>query len=66
MKRRVFILALLAIWALGALALTAPSNAAHTVAIPVCEEDAVLVGAGDFIDGTWSRYECGPAVDDLR
>lgn len=32
--------------------------------VPVCMEDAVLVGTGDFEDGRWSRYECGPSFDD--
>lgn len=34
--------------------------------VPACEEDAVLIGAGDFEHGRWSAYECGPAVDDYR
>lgn len=33
--------------------------------VPQCAEDAVLIGAGDFNDGRWERYECGPAVDDF-
>lgn len=32
--------------------------------IPECQEDAVLIGAGDFQNGTWDYYVCGPAVDD--
>lgn len=35
------------------------------VEIPRCPEDAVLVGAGEFDEGHWSRYTCGPAVDDF-
>ena len=32
---------------------------------PRCQEDAVLVGVGDFNRGRWTSYECGPAVDDF-
>ena len=32
--------------------------------IPECPEDAVLVGQGQFDNGTWYYYKCGPAVDD--
>lgn len=32
--------------------------------MPRCTEDAVLVGAGDFENGRWDRYACGPSVDD--
>lgn len=34
--------------------------------IPSCQEDAVLIGVGDFdgVTGTWDAYECGPSVDD--
>lgn len=34
--------------------------------VPRCAEDVVLVGVGSFDgrSGRWSRYECGPAVDD--
>lgn len=35
-----------------------------TPAIPQCEEDAVIIGDGDFENGRWERYECGPSVDD--
>jgi len=33
--------------------------------VPTCQEDAVLIGAGQFENGRWDYYECGPAVDDL-
>lgn len=32
--------------------------------IPRCQEDAVLMGVDDFHDGRWTRYVCGPSVDD--
>lgn len=32
--------------------------------LPQCAEDVVLVGVGDFENGRWSSYVCGPAVDD--
>lgn len=32
--------------------------------LPRCPEDAVLIGVGAFQSGAWSRYVCGPAVDD--
>ncbi len=34
-----------------------------TPPIPQCAEDVVLVGGGDFDDGRWQWYECGPALD---
>ena len=33
--------------------------------IPECQEDAVLLGAGQFENGTWDYYTCGPSVDDF-
>ena len=33
--------------------------------MPRCQEDAVVIGIGSFDAGRWSRYECGPAVDDF-
>ena len=32
--------------------------------IPRCQEDAMLIGTGQFEGGAWTAYECGPAVDD--
>lgn len=32
--------------------------------VPVCEEDAVLVGMGPFENGRWDSYVCGPSADD--
>ena len=34
--------------------------------VPQCAEDATIIGVGSFDNGRWSKYECGPAVDDLR
>ncbi len=34
--------------------------------IPQCHEDVVLVGVGDFENGRWDSYICGPAVDDYH
>ena len=34
--------------------------------IPECPEDATLVGLGEFDNGTWYYYQCGPAVDDYQ
>ena len=31
---------------------------------PTCAEDVVLVGKGNFIQGRWTYYVCGPALDD--
>lgn len=39
--------------------------ASPVVTIPQCVEDAVIVGAGDYVDGRWSEYVCGPSVDDM-
>ena len=36
-----------------------------STSLPRCEEDQVLVGRGDFENGRWSAYECGPALDDF-
>jgi len=33
--------------------------------VPRCQEDAVLVGEGDFNKGRWTGYVCGPALDDF-
>jgi hypothetical protein len=32
----------------------------------MCEEDAVLVGVGEFEDGRFEQYACGPALDDFE
>ncbi len=34
--------------------------------LPHCPEDAVIVGTGQFHNGTWTAYRCGPARDDFR
>ena len=34
--------------------------------LPRCNEDEVLIGRGEFEHGRWTRYVCGPAVDDGR
>lgn len=31
-----------------------------------CQEDQVLIGIGDFEDGAYERYLCGPAIDDFH
>lgn len=31
---------------------------------PICAEDAVLIGTGEFENGRWQSFECGPARDD--
>ena len=33
--------------------------------LPRCEEDVVVVGMGHFVNGRWSRYVCGPSLDDF-
>lgn len=32
--------------------------------IPSCPEDATLTGKGEFENGVWFYYQCGPSVDD--
>ena len=32
--------------------------------MPRCVEDVVIVGTGDFENGRWDAYTCGPAADD--
>jgi hypothetical protein len=34
--------------------------------IPACQEDAVIVGQGDFVEGYWTEYVCGPSLDDFE
>lgn len=33
-------------------------------AVPRCVEDAVIVGFGEFENGYWEYYQCGPSRDD--
>lgn len=33
--------------------------------MPRCQEDQVLIGVGQFENGYWDSYECGPAADDF-
>jgi len=33
--------------------------------VPTCAEDVVLIGAGEFHNGRWEYYVCGPAVDNF-
>ncbi len=35
---------------------------------PACQEDATIMGSGDFsgITHRWTAYQCGPAVDDYQ
>lgn len=33
--------------------------------LPRCQEDQVLVGEGNFEDGYWEGYVCGPTLDDV-
>lgn len=52
-----------------ALALSAGVGAGAGIAheqgrVPVCEEDALVIGTGEFEDGRWSDYICGPTADD--
>jgi len=56
--RVVLLIALLFMAAAFLLTLDAPP------AIPTCEEDVVLVGVGNFEDGRYDAYICGPAMDD--
>ncbi len=56
---------MLAILALTIVALlVSPLFSIRLRIVPKCQEDVVLVGYGGFERGVWTRYECGPAVDD--
>ncbi len=33
--------------------------------IPRCAEDVVVLGVGQFDNGLWTHYVCGPALDDF-
>ena len=35
-----------------------------SVRLPPCQEDATLIGWGQFEAGYWQYYTCGPSVDD--
>ena len=35
-----------------------------TPTVPACVEDSVIVGFGEYENGYWTHYSCGPAVDD--
>lgn len=35
------------------------------VYLPQCPEDEAIRGTGEFDNGRWSSYECGPAWDDF-
>ena len=48
------------------LAITAAMYLERLMTIPQCYEDVVLVGIGDFENGRWDSYICGPAVDDFE
>ena len=37
-----------------------------TSLMPRCQEDVVIIGYGQFDDGIWSDYGCGPAVDNYK
>jgi hypothetical protein len=42
------------------------ARAADDSPIPACQEDAVLLGVGQFNHGHWDAYTCGPARDDYN
>ena len=46
------------------LAIAAATYIGRLMYIPQCQEDVVLVGIGQFENGRWDNYICGPAVDD--
>ena len=51
--------------ALGVALVTAGLLAPDPPSIPQCPEDAVIVGNGEFDNGLWDWYSCGPALDDF-
>ena len=59
-------LAVIAVFAIAIYAATAriASLWQYVRTIPRCQEDAMLIGTGQFEGGAWTAYECGPAVDD--
>ena len=59
LERIAMLLALTALLLLSWLYVTVPRLAD-------CEEDQVLIGAGDFDGHHWDRYLCGPALDDFQ
>ena len=64
MKRRIVcILLILVAFHLGYFAAV---EVTVTSLMPRCQEDVVIIGYGQFDNGIWSDYGCGPAVDDYK
>lgn len=64
MKRRIVcILLILVAFHLGYFAAV---EVTVTSPMPRCQEDVVIIGYGQFDNGVWSDYACGPAVDDYK
>lgn len=38
----------------------------HIHDAPLCPEDEVIIGVGNFDAGQWERYVCGPSWDTVR
>ena len=34
--------------------------------MPYCSEDEAIMGIGEFENGRWSAYVCGPALDNCK
>jgi len=34
--------------------------------LPYCNEDEAIMGIGEFENGRWSAYVCGPALDNCK
>ena len=41
-----------------------PADSLRPAVMEACPEDSVLVGEGQYSEGRWTRYVCGPARDD--
>lgn len=47
------------------LATTVAIGSLASPSIPQCAEDVVLVGVGQYENGQWDGFVCGPALDDI-
>lgn len=42
------------------------SSIGNMKSMPACTEDATIIGQGEYTNGRWDYYVCGPVYDDLQ
>ena len=62
----IFTLSVLLVLCLLILAVGTISDDLPNIEVPTCPEDAVLVGTGSYSYNKWTKYYCGPSVDDYK